>query len=101
MVEVSLAEVLTEYEDPAACDEALTLLNARLERGSFFNSDLFRWHIALVRLAGHLGDSQTQSRSAKEALVLAGRGPQLPRHPNVGVVEADAETLGWLEGLAH
>jgi tetratricopeptide (TPR) repeat protein len=99
MVEVSLAEVLTDYDDPGSREEAAALLQSALERGSFFNSNLFRWHVALIRLASQLGDEETQGRSARAALALADLGPQLPRHPTIGNVDVDPETRRWLEDL--
>ena len=65
-----------------------------------FNNDLFRWNVALARVAVSLGDVETQQRAARTALDLAGRGPQLPRHPTVGLVSSDKKTLKWLGRLA-
>jgi predicted Zn-dependent protease len=69
MVEVSLAEVLTERGQRNASDEALGLLDSALKRGTVtFNSQFFRWNIALVRIAGQLGDAETVERAARTAL---------------------------------
>jgi predicted Zn-dependent protease len=101
MVEVSLAELLAERGDRKACEEALGLLERWLHRGGLrFNSQLFRWHLALVATAGRLGDHQTVQHAARTALSLVDRDPQLPRHPTVGLVEADEHTLTRLRQLA-
>src|SRR6266576_2652022 len=49
MVEVSLAEVLTETGGPDRHEEALRLLDSALKRGRLMNSGLFRWNIVLAR----------------------------------------------------
>jgi hypothetical protein len=46
-----------------------------------FNNDLFRWNVALARVAVSLGDVETRQRAARSALDLAGSGPQLPDTP--------------------
>jgi tetratricopeptide (TPR) repeat protein len=100
MVEVSLAEVLTEGASPDRHEEALRLLDSALKRGRMMNSDLFRWNIALARVAVKLGDRDTVSRAARTALSLMKLGPQFPRHPTVGLARPDAATLAWLEKAA-
>jgi hypothetical protein len=100
MVEVSLAEVLTESAGPDRHEEALRLLDSALKRGRMMNSDLFRWNIALARVAEQLGDAETVSRAARAALSLTKLGPQYPRHPTVGLARPDAATLAWLEKAA-
>ena len=100
MVEVSLAEVLTESAGPDRHEEALRLLDSALKRGRMMNSDLFRWNIALARVAKQLGDAETVSRAARAALSLTKLGPQYPRHPTVGLARPDAATLAWLEKAA-
>lgn len=102
MAEVSLAELLTDRGDESAWNEALLLLQNRLDRPTtMFDNDLFRWHVALARVAGKLGDTETQQHAAQRALNLANRGPQLARHPTVGLVNADELTLARLRQLAH
>ncbi|TMC51905.1 MAG: tetratricopeptide repeat protein [Chloroflexi bacterium] len=100
MVEVSLAEVLTKSTAPDRHEEALRLLDSALKRGRMMNSDLFRWNIALARVAKQLGDAETVSRAARAALSLTKLGPQYPRHPIVGLARPDAATLAWLEKAA-
>src|SRR5207302_5352295 len=100
MVEVSLAEVLTESAGLERHEEALRLLDSAVKRGRMMNSDLFRWNIVLARVAKQLGDAETVSRAARAALSLTKLGPQYPRHPTVGLARPDAATLAWLEKAA-
>jgi hypothetical protein len=90
-----LNRVVSDYPD-----EALRLLDSALKRGRMMNSDLFRWNIALARVAEQLGDAETVSRAARAALSLTKLGPQYPRHPTVGLARPDAATLAWLEKAA-
>lgn len=100
-VEISLAELLIDKGDRASMEEALALLNSFLERGtSQFPSVLFRWHLALIRIAQATDDEETVRRAARTALDLAGRGPVFPRHKTVGVVRPDKQTLKHLRKLA-
>ena len=99
--EISLAELLIDKGHPASLEEALALLNSFLERRrSEFPSVLFRWHLALIRIAQATGEKETVRRAARTALDLAGRGPVFPRHKTVGVVHADRDTLRHLRKLA-
>jgi tetratricopeptide (TPR) repeat protein len=101
-VEISLAELLIDQGDRESQDEALVLLSSFLERGtSQLPSVLFRWHLALIRVAESTGDRETVQRAARTALDLAGRGPVFPRHKTVGVVNADGRTLRRLRKLAR
>jgi len=87
--EISLAELLIDKGDRASMEEALALLNSFLERGtSQFPNVLFRWHLALIRIAEATGEPETVQRAARTALDLASRGPVFPRHKDVGVVHA-------------
>lgn len=100
-VEISLAELLIDKGDRNSIEEALALLNSFLERGtSHFPNVLFRWHLALIRVAEATGDHETVQRAASTALDLAGRGPVFSRHKTVGVVRSDAKTLKRLRKLA-
>ena len=99
--EISLAELLIDKGDSASIEEATALLNLFLERGtSQFPSVLFRWHLALIRIAQTTGEKETVRRAARTALDLAGRDPVFPRHKTVGVVHADNHTLKRLRRLA-
>lgn len=99
--EISLAELVIDKGDSANMEEALALLNSFLERGtSQFPNVLFRWHLALIRVAQATGEKETVRRAARTALDLAGRGPVFSRHKTVGVVHADDHTLKRLRKLA-
>ena len=101
-VELSLAEILLDTGRPDALDEVFALLRAWIERaGMKFNSQLFRWHLAVIRAAQAIGDRETVKRAASEALEVATRGPQLRRHPDVGLVQADSAALQRLRKLAR
>jgi predicted Zn-dependent protease len=100
MVAVSLAELLTERAVPPDHSEALQLLDSSLKRGSMLNSGLFRWNVALARIAQQIGDSETVERAARTALSLMSRPPQFPRHPDVGIPSADDSTIAWLREMS-
>jgi predicted Zn-dependent protease len=101
-VEISLAEVLLDSGNADARAEALNLLNSWIERDRIkWASQLFRWHLDLIRIAEADGDVETVRRAANTALSLTERGPQLPRHPDVGLVETDEATLERLRRLAR
>ncbi len=100
-IELSFAELLLGRNAESARTEAQRLLDSWLARPVMkLDSDLFRWHLALITLAGQLGDEDTIQRAAKTALALTVRGPQLPRHKDVGLADADASTLARLHRLA-
>lgn len=100
-VEIALAELEMAKGRRADTDEALTLLNSFLERGtSQFPNVLFRWHLVLIDVAQATGEKETVQRAARTALDLADRGPVFPRHKEVGVVRADAKMLKRLRKLA-
>ena len=100
-IEISLAELLLDKGDPDARDEALALLDSWMGRPRMkFDNQLFRWHLNLIRIAEAAGDRDAVRRAANSALTLAGRGPQLSRHPDVGLVRADEAILERLRALA-
>jgi predicted Zn-dependent protease len=97
MVHTSLAEVLLA-EDHEVTD-AMHLLEQAVPHLRF-NSEIFRWNLALARAADRLGDLETRRHAARRALELVERGPQLSRHPDVGLARPDSATLGLLRRLA-
>lgn len=100
-VEISLAELLLDGGAETDRTQALDLLNSWFARpGMKFDSQLFRWHLAIIRLAEQTGERETVRRAANTALELASRGPQLVRHKDVGLVHADDATLLRLRDLA-
>ena len=101
-VEMSLAEILLDTGRPDALNEAVALLKSWIERaGKKFDNQLFRWHLDLIRAAHAIRDRETVKRAASTALQLATRGPQLPRYPDVGLVQTDNATLERLRKLAR
>jgi hypothetical protein len=100
-IEIALAEVLLDADGVESRAEALALLDTWMARpGLKFDHQLFRWHLALIRAAEAMGDRETVRRAARSALELAARGPQLPRHKDVGLVRTDRATLSRLRELA-
>lgn len=95
--EVDMAEVLIKRDAPGDATSALELLaSEHLASQSHFNSTLFR--IALCRARAQKRLNLDASAAAHEALRLASiTESQLPRHPGVGLVKADPQTLGELE----
>ena len=102
MVEVSLAEILLDRGGHEREHEALRLLKSAMDRRGPLQLDtnLFRWHVALVRAAEAVGDATTAKQAATTALTLAERGPRFTRHRDVGVVRADTKTISWLRERA-
>ena len=101
-VEISLAEILLDTGRPDALDEAFALLRSWMGRsGIKFDSQLFRWHLDVIRAAQAIGDRETVKTAASAALKLADRGPQLPRHPDLGLVHTDSATLQRLRNLVR
>jgi predicted Zn-dependent protease len=101
-IEMSLAEILLDYGRTEFLDEAMALLNSWIERKLLkFDGQLFRWHLDLIRVAEATGDEETMRRAASVALDLASRGPRLPRHPDVGLVQTDEATLRRWKNIAR
>ena len=81
--EISLAELLIDRADPADIEEALAHLNSFLERDTAqFPSVLFRWHLALIRIAQATGDEETVRRSALDRARPGRARPGLPSSPD-------------------
>jgi hypothetical protein len=101
-VEIGLAEILLATSGSPRNHEAQQLLTSWISRpGLKFDNQLFRWHLALIHLSEQTGDHATVRQSAKTALELATRGPQLPHHRDLGLVQADEATLRRLRKLAR
>jgi hypothetical protein len=103
VVELSLAELLIERGDEASRSEAHALLDALQERNRpdwMFNASQFRWLVACSALAARNGARERQAEAARSALSLVGAEPQFPRHPTIGLVEPDPQTLAWLRKAA-
>jgi tetratricopeptide (TPR) repeat protein len=95
--EVDMAEVLVERNAPGDNTRALELLaSEHLLSQRHFNSTLFR--IALCRARAQSRVGMDPSAAAREALRLASIAePLLPRHPTVGLVDSDQQTLEELK----
>lgn len=100
--EVSLADVLSQLDSDDAHDEALGLLERFLDRdaGVRWSNTMFQWQQVRVRLAQREGDDETAALHAADALTLAGAGPQVLRHQDVGLVDADDAALEALRVVA-
>lgn len=98
--EVGMAEVLVERNAPGDNTRALELLaSEHLLAQQHFNSTLFGMWVCRARAQSGLG--LDPSAAAREALRLASiTEPQLPRHPTVGLVHADQDTLEELQQFA-
>lgn len=102
LAELALAELLIEHNDEPSRIEARSMLDAvgRRLKGIAFNDARFRWFVAQSALASQTGQLDEQQEAAQAALSLVGQAPQFPRHPTVGLVDADQPTLLWLHKAA-
>lgn len=101
MAEVKLAALLTRKSSPAALDEAWRFLEIwRTDRHSPFPANHFRWAVARARWGEAAGQPDVTRDSARQALGFAERGAPFPRHPGVGVVNAQKQLIEWLRAQA-
>lgn len=101
-VEISLAELLVDTRQDAALDEAALLLSTWIERSGLQSpAQLFRWNMALLRIAEADGDRDTARDVARTALTLAAEESLLPRQKGAPRVAADPRTLDRLRVLAQ
>lgn len=98
--DLTLAEILLA-NDPASLNRVAELLDSpELVARLRFNNDLFRFHVATARTCQRLGSDPAPS--AKRALdLLAHDQPQLPRHPTVGRIQSNPQTVEELHQLAQ
>jgi hypothetical protein len=81
-------------------DEAAALLDAANEQ-AFFHVEAWRIAVARARLRAKRGDAHGAAACAREALaLLADNTPRLPRHPDVGLIKTDPETIREMQTLA-
>ena len=99
--DLRLAEVLIACNpSEAELDEAAALLDEAGER-VFFHVEAWRIAVARARLRAKRGDAVGAAAHAREALALvADNTPKLTRHPDVGLIRTDAETVNEMERLA-
>jgi tetratricopeptide (TPR) repeat protein len=103
LYDLSLIEVLLISPEDRTAEAAGLLAEVRqyMQTHPMFNNALFRYEVAAARLAKKTGDRQRAAVSAQRALELATIDrPQLPRHPDVGLVRTDDATLKELRLLA-
>jgi tetratricopeptide (TPR) repeat protein len=101
-VEIGLAELLIDTREDAALDEAATLLSTWIKRSGLQSpAQLFRWNMALLRIAEADGDRETARDVARTALTLAAEESLLPRQKGAPRVAADPHTIDRLRVLAR
>ena len=89
-----LAELIVATEARTAFDEARRLLDRAAQAGLAFKSQRWRWLVADARLAAHTDDAARAAESARAAIeLLAHKDPDFPRHPDLGHIETDEETV--------
>lgn len=96
-----LPELLIEDDTDESRREAREVLDSIPPGFLVFASQRFRFAVALARLAQAEGNNAEARRFAENALEEAERdAPDLPRHPTVGLVNADTAVIGELQKLA-
>jgi hypothetical protein len=96
---VRLADLISVTRQREKYAEAEALLDAY---DPLFKIDHFRVFTVRARLASEAGDPEEAASYASAALQLAAdKNPQLPRHPDVGHVKTNEETMRELERLAR
>lgn len=103
--ELKLAEFLITKADASSLNEAEQVLD-RIANGRdlrlLFNSDWFRYHLAMARIAIRTDRAQLAVEHAQNALArAANRKPDFPRHPTLGLVRTDDATRDELTGIAE
>lgn len=100
--ELLLAEALLAH-DPTDSElgEVATLLDQSANK-AFFHSEVWRIAVARARRCDKLGDAEGAGAHASEALaLLADNTPKLPRHPSIGLIRTDAQTIDEMQQLAR
>jgi tetratricopeptide (TPR) repeat protein len=102
--EIWLAEVILRTGQSEKYPEAHTLLVklGESQMPQMFNNVRFRYVVAQARLASRMGRTDEAAEWAQAALILTevGAKPAFPRHPQVGLVQADPSTLEEMRKLA-
>jgi hypothetical protein len=98
--ELLLAETLIAVDDGSQLDEASQLLDAS-ERHAVFGSEFWRIEVARARLLARAADRTRAADHARSALeLLEPDKPAFPRHPTVGLIEADKATIKEMRRLS-
>jgi tetratricopeptide (TPR) repeat protein len=96
-----LPELLLEDGGEDQRDEARSLLDVITTSDLVFASQRFRYAVARARLARASGDKVEARQYAEDALRETARDtPDFPRHPTVGLVDADRKVLKEMGKLA-
>jgi tetratricopeptide (TPR) repeat protein len=97
-----LPELLIEDGGEEKREQARELLDAIPGTDLVFASQRFRYAVARARLARESGDEAEALRYAEHALREAAQDtPDFPRHPTVGLVDADRKVLREMRKLAR
>jgi tetratricopeptide (TPR) repeat protein len=98
--QLGLADLILETEQGQKYLETETLLDSIPESDLRFHNVQFKWAVLRARLAARLKKREEAADYASAALRLATiTEPQFPRHPDVGLVTTDPETLDELRQL--
>ncbi len=99
--ELRLAEVLIQESADGSRAEVLDLLDAAASQHSPFPATAWRIQVARARVYERTGDPIRAASHASEALgLLASNDSPFPRHPGVGVIRPDQQTLNELRRIA-
>ena len=98
--ELRLAETLVGPREISSFDEAWQLLDAA-EREALFGSQFWRIEVARARVLELSADPTRAAEHARTALeLLDDDAPAFPRHPTVGLIEADEATVREMRRMA-
>jgi len=99
--ELALVEVIVRAGWADRYPEALDLLEAADRAGLTLKVERWRWALAQARIASRSGRVRVAKSFAAAALaLLADPSPDFSRHPDVGLINADASTVRELKRLA-
>lgn len=98
--EIRLAEILIEQGGPRQIAEAKELLDRRASDMPLFIKSRFRLCVAQARAARVLGIDESADWAEAALRLERETRSGLAKHPTLGLVETDAETLAWLRELA-
>ena len=87
--------------DEPAFVEVVGLLHRAAERGLAFESQRWRWLVTSARLAALTGDVRLAAEHARAAIEqLSIEAPDFYRHPTLGHIVTDRETVEELRRMA-
>jgi hypothetical protein len=98
---LDLAELIVAVGDDGAFAEVRRLLHRAEERSLAFKSLRWRWLVTSARVAALSGDRASAAEHARVALeLLHVEAPDFSRHPTLGHIVTDADTVELLRRLA-